>query len=43
VIDASAAIICQENNLKYLVFNVFEPDCFIRIANGENLGTIIEV
>lgn len=42
VMDATAAALCRDNNTKILVFSMEDPENIVRIAKGENLGTIVE-
>ncbi len=41
VMDATAASLCNENNLPILVFNLEQPDNIIRAVAGENIGTVV--
>ena len=41
VMDLTAVSLCQENNLPMIVFNMDEPDNLLRLALGENVGTIV--
>ncbi|MCQ2528256.1 MAG: UMP kinase [Saccharofermentans sp.] len=41
VMDATAAALCRDNNTKILVFSMEDPDNIVKIAKGENLGTIV--
>ena len=41
VMDLTAVSLCQENNLPMIVFNMTEPDNLLRLALGENVGTIV--
>lgn len=41
VMDATAAALCRDNNTKILVFSMEDPENIVRIAKGENLGTIV--
>ena len=41
VMDLTAVSLCQENNLPMVVFNMDEPDNLLRLALGENVGTIV--
>jgi len=40
--DMTAFTLCQENNLPIIVFDINEPGHLTRIANGENIGTLVE-
>lgn len=42
VMDMTAFTLCQENNLPIIVFDINEPGHLTRIANGENIGTLVE-
>ena len=42
VMDATAAALCRDNHTKILVFSMKDPANIVRIAEGENLGTIVE-
>ena len=43
VMDASAASLCQENNISILVFNLDDPDNILRALEGETVGTMVRV
>lgn len=42
VMDATAAALCRDNHTKILVFSMKDPGNIVRIAKGEDLGTIVE-
>ena len=42
VMDATAAALCRDNHTKILVFSMKDPANIVRIAKGEELGTIVE-
>lgn len=42
VMDSTAAALCRDNNTRILVFSMKDPENIVRIASGENLGTIVE-
>ena len=42
VMDATAAALCRDNNMKILVFSMEDPYNIVRIAKGDNLGTLVE-
>lgn len=42
VMDSTAAALCRDNNTKILVFSMQDPENIVRIARGENLGTLVE-
>lgn len=41
VMDATAASLCNENNLPILVFNLEQPENIVRAVAGENIGTVV--
>ncbi len=41
VMDATALVMCRENNLPIRVFNIFNPGDLIRTVCGENIGTLV--
>ncbi|MDD4541858.1 MAG: UMP kinase [Eubacteriales bacterium] len=41
VIDATAAALCRDNDMKLIVFNLNDPDNIARIAHGEKIGTLV--
>jgi len=43
VIDATAAALCRDNNMKLIVFNLNDPNNISRIAQGEPIGTLVTV
>lgn len=42
VMDLSSLVMCQENNISLLVFNIDEPNCFIKALNNEIKSTKID-
>jgi len=42
VMDASAASMCRDNNIKILVFNLSDPENIIRALRGEKIGTLVK-
>lgn len=42
VMDTTALVLCQENNLPMRVMNIFEPGVIMRLMQGEDLGSLIE-
>lgn len=42
VMDSTAAALCRDNNTKILVFSMQDPENIVKIARGENLGTLVE-
>lgn len=43
VMDATAIVMCRENNLPLQVFNMFNAGDLIRIVRGEDVGTVVSV
>lgn len=43
VMDLTAMVLCNENNMPMRVFNMFESGALAAIINGENVGTLVEV
>ena len=41
VMDATALVLCSENNMPLRVFNVFEPGQLGRIVDGQDIGTLV--
>jgi uridylate kinase len=41
VMDATAIVMCRENDLPLIVFNLNNPGDLVRIVNGEALGTSV--
>ncbi len=41
VMDATAIVMCRENNLPLIVFNLTNAGDFVRLVNGETLGTAV--
>lgn len=41
VMDATALVMCKENNLPLRVFNIFTPGDLKRIVYGEDVGTLV--
>ncbi len=42
VMDTTALVLCQENNLPMRVMNIFEQGAVMRLMQGENIGSLIE-
>jgi uridylate kinase len=42
VMDMTAFTLCKENNLPIIVFDINQPGHLSKIAQGENLGTLVE-
>jgi uridylate kinase len=41
VMDATAAALCRDNKIPIAVFNMSDPDNIIRMAKGDDIGTIV--
>ena len=41
VMDATAIVMCRENNLPLQVFNLFNAGDLMRIVRGEDVGTVV--
>tara|TARA_Y100001935_G_C17252796_1_gene481953 strand:- start:389 stop:1111 length:723 start_codon:yes stop_codon:yes gene_type:complete len=41
VMDATAVVLCKENNMPVRVVNIYEEKALIRLINGEAVGTLI--
>jgi uridylate kinase len=39
--DLTAVSLCQENNLPMIVFNMGVPNNLLKLAKGEEIGTLI--
>ena len=39
--DATAIVMCRDNNLPLRVFNLNNPGDLLRIARGEDVGTVV--
>jgi uridylate kinase len=42
VMDMTAITLCQENNLPIIVFDMNKEGNFMKIANGESIGTLVK-
>lgn len=41
VMDATSIVMCRENDLPLIVFNLNEPDALLRVVEGQAVGTIV--
>lgn len=41
VMDATALVLCRDNNLPLRVLNINEPGALLRLIQGENVGTLV--
>jgi uridylate kinase len=42
VMDATALVLCRDNDLPMRIMNIFEPGAVMRLMQGEELGSLIE-
>ncbi len=42
VMDATAIVLCRDNNMPLRVFNITRPGVLKRVVMGENVGTLVE-
>lgn len=42
VMDASAVILCRDHGIPLRVMNIYEPEALIRVAAGEDIGSLVE-
>lgn len=41
VMDATAIVLCRDNNLPLRVLNIYIPDALMRLLQGEDIGTLV--
>ncbi len=41
VMDATAIVMCRDNNLPLRIFNLTEPGALVKAISGDNIGTIV--
>ena len=41
VMDATAIVMCRDNDLPLRIFNIYEPGNLVRAVNGEDIGTLV--
>jgi len=41
VMDATAIVLCRDHNIPLRVFNMNEPGALVRLARGEDVGTLV--
>ncbi len=41
VMDAAAISLCMDNNMKIVIFNIFENGNIARVVSGEKIGTVV--
>ena len=42
VMDMTAFTLCKENNLPIIVFNINDDDAFLKVVQGEEVGTLVQ-
>ena len=42
IMDATALVLCRDNNMPLRVMNIFEPGAIMRLMQGENVGSLIK-
>lgn len=42
VMDATALVLCRDNNLPLRILNIFEPGAVMSLMRGDNIGSLIE-
>ena len=42
VMDATALVLCRDNNIPLRVFNIFNENDLLSIIQGENIGTVVK-
>lgn len=41
VMDATAIVMCRDNNLPLRIFNIYNPGNLVRVVKGEDIGTLV--
>ena len=41
VMDATSIVMCKENNLPLVVFNIHNKGDMVRLLKGDNVGTVV--
>ncbi len=41
VMDATAIVMCRDNNIPLRIFNIYEPGNLGRVVSGEDIGTLV--
>jgi uridylate kinase len=41
VMDATAIVMCRDNGLPLRIFNIYEPNNLVRVAQGDEIGTFV--
>jgi uridylate kinase len=42
VMDATAIVLCRDNDIPMRVMNIFEPGALMRLVSGEEIGSLVE-
>ncbi len=42
VMDATALVMCRDNHIPLRILNLFEEGALLKLAEGENIGTVVE-
>jgi uridylate kinase len=42
VMDTTAIILCRDNGIPLRVMNLYEPGALVRVAAGEDIGSLVE-
>jgi uridylate kinase len=42
VMDATAIVLCRDNNIPVRVMNIYEPGALMRLVSGEEIGSLVE-
>ena len=41
VMDATAIVMCRDNDLPIRVFDLMAPDALVKLGSGEDIGTLV--
>ncbi len=41
VMDATAIVMCRDNDLPLRIFNIYDPGNLVRVVKGEDIGTLV--
>ena len=42
VMDATAIVLCRDNQIPMRVMNIYEPGALMRLVSGEDIGSLVE-
>jgi uridylate kinase len=42
VMDATAIVLCRDNNIPMRVMNIYEPGALLRLVGGDEIGSLVE-